>query len=337
MAAIQALDIVGDAFMEPASRNMGYVSTLERDGFLCVPTFASAEDVQSIDATLRRLLRDGTGFKEGARRDLVDPNDSLGSDSLTELVQPHNYAPELHETRYFAELLELARDILGPEAEFAFDHAILKPAFHGAETPWHQDEAYQSAAHQGRRQIAVWMATSAVTVENGCMRYVTGSHHGEVLTHQPYGGDQRVHGLECIDPFNQEDVAYCPVAAGGIVIHCGRTLHGAGPNKTGNARLAYIVVFSAPALADHVPREFPWLQRPAEAALQRRRQWLLRGGVLIEFARRVRRSRLRGRGGFARRVQQALVRRIRAKLGFRATSGEAASSPKHEHIERVLD
>lgn len=320
MATQHAPDLGGNAFIGSPSRLPEYLSSLERNGFLCVPDFASPADVQVINATLHKLLRDGTGFREGARRDLVDPNDSLGSDSLTELVLPHNYAPELHQTRYFADALRLARTILGPEAEFAFDHAILKPALHGAQTPWHQDEAYQSGPEQGRRQIAVWMATSAATVENGCMRYVAGSHLGEVLAHRPYQGDERVHGLECIDAFNPDDIVYCPVEAGGIVIHSGRTLHGAGPNQTSHARLAYIVVFAAPGTVAHVPREFSWLQRPAEAASQRRRQWLMRGGVLIEFARKVRRSRQRATNGFAQHLRQALMRRIRERLGARDSS-----------------
>ncbi|WP_157643872.1 phytanoyl-CoA dioxygenase family protein [Burkholderia ubonensis] len=267
---------------------------LERDGFVSIQYFATPADVRFIDTTLRALLRDGTGFEEGTRRDLVDPDDTLNSNRLTELMLPYHHAPDLHRTEYFAQALNLARFILGPEAEFVFDHAILKPSFHGSETPWHQDEAYHSAENHGRRQIAIWMPTTTATVENGCMRYMPGSHKGGVLTHRPYGGDERVHGLECIGSFDPSQAAYCPLEAGGIAIHDGRTLHGAGSNSTPDERLAYICIFASPTKRVVKSHEFDWLNRRAETAVRRRKRWLwLKGGILFVLARRARRTALR--------------------------------------------
>lgn len=262
----------------------------ENDGFAPIPRFASLSDVGVVDTILRNLLKNGVGFNEGARRDLLDPDDTLNSKCLTELIEPHNYAPALHKTRYFAHALALAKSILGPEATFAFDHAILKPVWQGAQTPWHQDEAYQSLAARGRYQLAIWMPTGAATVENGCMRYISGSHKRGVMTHRPFGGDERVHGLECTGPFDPTQATYCPLDAGDVVIHEGRTLHGAGPNLTGIERLAYICVFSAPGKPVGDVAEFEWLHRPAEAASLRRQRWLRKGGALIEFVRRARRA-----------------------------------------------
>ncbi len=47
----------------------------------------------------------------------------------------------------------------------------------------------------------------------------------------------------------------------GATIHAGRTLHYAGPNRSGEARRALIMAFRAPPVPVGAPRAFPW-QRP---------------------------------------------------------------------------
>ncbi|MGF6755984.1 phytanoyl-CoA dioxygenase family protein [Paraburkholderia sp. GAS334] len=281
---------------------------LNEQGFVTLPSIAPAADVAKIDATIKDLLARKVGFKEGARRDLVDPDDGPGSDKLTELVWPHNYAPSLHKSDYFKAALAIARQVLGPDATFAFDHAIFKPPHHGAETPWHQDEAYQTDLDRGRQQVAIWMPTSEVTPANGCMRYIPRSHMIGVLAHQPLNRDERIHGLQCIGAFNPADAVHCSMPAGGAVIHAGRTLHSAGPNLTAHPRLAYILVFAGPPRREGAPRDFEWHNRRQETSARRRRQWLRRGGAVIEFVRHARRYRYYDPVTLIRRVARVLRR-----------------------------
>lgn len=279
---------------------------LEERGFVTIPPITAPAELMTIDSTIRKLFEKSVGFNEGARRDLVDPADDLSVNKLTELVWTHRYAPSLHKTEHFKSALSIARQVLGPDATFAFDHAILKPPFHGAETPWHQDEAYQSDPDRGRQQIAIWMPTSDVTVENGCMRYIPFSQKLGVLEHRPLNGDERIHALECIGRFNPADAVYCSLPAGGAVIHAGRTLHSAGPNRTAFPRLAYILVFAGPPRLQASPRDFPWLARSEETARLRRKQWLRRGGAFIEFARRAKRARYHNAAIYVRRLVRAV-------------------------------
>ena len=97
MATQHAPDLGGNAFIGSPSRFPEYVSSLERNGFLCVPDFASAADVQFINATLQKLLRDGTGFKEGARRDLEHALYREGGDRGKAPADP---AATAHATRF---------------------------------------------------------------------------------------------------------------------------------------------------------------------------------------------------------------------------------------------
>jgi ectoine hydroxylase-related dioxygenase (phytanoyl-CoA dioxygenase family) len=282
------------------------VQSLLRTGFLTLPSITSRNEAAQIDATIKDLLNRKVGFKEGTLHDIVDPDDNLQSDQLTELVWTHQYAPQLHKTEYFRNALAIARQVLGPDANFAFDHAIFKPSSHGAETPWHQDEAYWSDANRGREQIAIWMPTTEATVENGCMRYIPLADAQRVLPHQPFNNDPRVHGLQCVGDFDAGEAVYCPLPPGGAVIHTARTLHSAGPNITPNPRLAYILVFSTPPRVDVAPVPFDWLVGRNETTERRRQQWLRRGGVVIELLRSVQRRSRHGSGKVVQRLARAL-------------------------------
>src|SRR5688500_3327523 len=87
-------------------------------------------------------------FQEKAGREFGDQFDLAGTDeegreaALPQILNPARYAPELTEGLFRINALAVARQLLGPDAAYRGEHAIYKPARYGAETPWHQDEAY---------------------------------------------------------------------------------------------------------------------------------------------------------------------------------------------------
>jgi ectoine hydroxylase-related dioxygenase (phytanoyl-CoA dioxygenase family) len=147
--------------------------------------------------------------------------------------------------------------LLGLAADFQFDHAINKPPRTGAETPWHQDEAYWDPALE-YSAFSIWMPLQEATLDNGCMQFVPDSHQLGVQPHHHIGNDPKVHGLE-IDQIDASRAVACPLPAGGATIHSSQTLHYAGPNLTDQPRRAYILAFSAPPKPRAVTRSFPWL------------------------------------------------------------------------------
>src|SRR5687767_1359692 len=93
-----------------------------------------------------RLFERRAGREEGNQFDLAGTDEDDKEASLPQILGPSNYAPELKAAQARVNALHIARQLLGPEADGGGDHAILKPALVGAETPWHQDEAYWDSA-----------------------------------------------------------------------------------------------------------------------------------------------------------------------------------------------
>jgi ectoine hydroxylase-related dioxygenase (phytanoyl-CoA dioxygenase family) len=231
------------------------VDAFHRDGFIAVESLTTPAEVAVLREVYDRLFD---------RRDFGDDRlelaalDDEGRETLPQIMNPEKYAPELEDTQARANALAIARQLLGPKAERAGDHAIMKPPGHGAPTPWHQDEAYWHPGYE-HAGISVWMPLQAAVPESGCMQFVPGSHRSDVLPHHLIDPD--AHALEADEQVREEDAVALPLPPGGCTIHHCRTLHYAGANRSREPRRAYIMGFSVPAKPLAEPRDFYW-QRP---------------------------------------------------------------------------
>jgi ectoine hydroxylase-related dioxygenase (phytanoyl-CoA dioxygenase family) len=177
---------------------------------------------------------------------------------LPQIVNPERYAPRLIQGLAYRNAREIARQLLGSDCVPTGNHAILKPARIGGATPWHQDEAYWDPRY-AHRAVSIWLALQPATLENGCMRFIAGSHRWPVLPHELIAADS--HGLRLSGSRPSAPETICELPASGATIHDGRTLHGAGPNLSGQPRRALVFGFGlAPVLLD-TPNHYPW-QRP---------------------------------------------------------------------------
>ena len=233
--------------------------SFDEDGFVRIEEFATTEELQIFSSECKRLLTEQIGADEGNQFDLAGASTDLAHATLPQIMKPSQYAPVLADLDYRKRAQAIAEELLCGQVELTNEHMIIKPAGHGGETPWHQDQAYHSPALV-YRNVNVWLALEEATPENGCMQYVPGSHKLDVLPHHPIGGNPDAHGLEVDEPeqFVSRAVA-CPVPSGGVVIHRSYMLHYAGPNRTDQPRPAYVLVFGCQPQTRDMPLEFPWL------------------------------------------------------------------------------
>lgn len=234
------------------------IDFFHREGYLVIPVITTPEEVVQLQAIYDRLFATKAGRAEGDHLDLVTTDEDDQAPVLPQILNPAKYAPELVDTLFRANALAIAKQLLGDEVTGGGDHAILKPPYTEASTPWHQDEAYWSADKE-YSALSIWIPLQEATLENGCMQFVPGSQQHDVLPHHPIGNDPRVIGLEVDDVERWANNAVaCPIPAGGATIHHSRTLHYTGPNRTAEPRRAYILGMGAPAKPRAVVRDFYW-------------------------------------------------------------------------------
>lgn len=245
------------------------IDFFHREGYLALKAITDAAEVTQLQAIYDRLFATKAGRDQGDHLDLVTTDEEDSTPVLPQILNPSKYAPELLATRFQANALAIAKQLLGPTANAGGDHAILKPPHTPAATPWHQDEAYWDADKE-YESISIWIPLQPATLDNGCMHFVPGTHQQEVLPHHPIGNDVRVIGLEVDDVERLViDAVACPLPPGGATIHHSRTLHYTGPNQTDQPRRAYIMSFGVPAKQRPVERDFYW-QRMQKTQWQER-------------------------------------------------------------------
>ena len=258
---------------------------LADDGFLVVHGLTDHEGAARVKDLVEPLFEKRVGFKEGRQFDMAGAEGEAEKPKLPQILAPRTFAPALEQTAVFRNAHALAKELLGPEAAFVFDHVIKKPAHDGAVTPWHQDEAFHDPMFY-YEEISIWVPLQPVDAENGCMCFLRGTALDHVLPHGSPGGDARVHVVECISGFEPQEAVSCPLPLGACTVHGGRTIHGAGANHSGAPRYAYILVFENARRPRTEPRAFPWLAVQNTKRAARAKAWRRRGGYVVLAWRR---------------------------------------------------
>lgn len=229
-----------EAFLE---RTAGMERTPERSRF---PLAAQPlhRDVVSDDAN-RQLDRQGYALLDLLTNEQVAElrslYESLGC-SLNQGFHADMFSPD---SEYRERVYRGLREVLDPVIERVFvDHRICianyivkEPSSATSEVPLHQDWTIVDPARY--RSFNVFFPLTDVTVENGCLHVVSGSHLTHRLSAAPF--DQvptdQVNG-EIAEHF----LTPVPMRAGQGLIYDGRLLHSSPPNRRSEKRIAIGVV-----------------------------------------------------------------------------------------------
>jgi ectoine hydroxylase-related dioxygenase (phytanoyl-CoA dioxygenase family) len=142
-----------------------------------------------------------------------------------------------------------ARLMRTAQARLIDDVALVKPASRdgGGATIWHQDAP--NFPFDRRGLLTIWIAVDDISLEQGPLTFVPGSHRLGLLGAVDGAGEEIP--LEALlAPEDHECIgepSTFAFAAGDASIHDGYTLHSAGPNRTNRLRRAWGVRFVPPA------------------------------------------------------------------------------------------
>lgn len=208
---------------------LNHLEDFERDGYIMVDPLFSADKIAEINNELARFINHVVPNMPKARVYYEDINDKT---SLKQIQHIFEYDP------YFAKLMnssvvrDIAEHLLQDKVRPINMQYFNKPAGIGQATPAHQDGYYfhlnPCAAVTG------WLALEPVDEENGCVRYVRGSHKTESF---------RSHGFTGVLGFSQgitdfgteqdkHNTVSLPGQAGTFLMHDARTIHLAGANTS---------------------------------------------------------------------------------------------------------
>lgn len=276
------------------------IESYERDGFLVVDDFVSADDrarlraraLDIVDAwepseqrsvfTTNEQARvsDGEFLASGSSIWCFFEENAFGPDG--ELTQPkdlsinkighaqHDLDDEFERFSYDARLGEIARDIGMVDARALQSMYIFKQPHIGGEVGCHQDATFLYT--DPITVTGFWFAIEDATLENGCLWAAPGGHRGPLrqLFKRTDTGEGTV--MESVDatplpvpPPAGDDLVPLEVPAGTLVVLNGKLPHWSDVNRSGVSRHAY-TLHCVSGAADYP--DWNWLQRPAGMPLR---------------------------------------------------------------------
>lgn len=199
-----------------------------KNGFVVLPGFMSSKEMDILTEKLDQFIKEIVPTMPAEHAFFEDKNNP---DTLKQLFYLHSYE------RYFEKLLQeskfeqLAKLVLEDEVIPKNLEFFNKPPKIGKPTPPHQDNYYFMLNPPAA--VTMWLALEDVDFENGCVRYVKGSHLQGMRPHgksQIFGFSQTI-----VDFGTEDDIANevaVPAKKGDLLIHHSMTIHRAEGNTS---------------------------------------------------------------------------------------------------------
>jgi ectoine hydroxylase-related dioxygenase (phytanoyl-CoA dioxygenase family) len=139
------------------------------------------------------------------------------------------------------EFVDVCTSLLGPDVDLYWNQSVYKAGKGTKEFPWHQDDGYMEVTPAP--YLTIWLAINDVTVENGCVWFLPGSHKGGVMPHEDTPIGKACYSLDAPD-----QGVPAPLAAGSAAVFWSQTMHKSGLNVSDKMRKAFVIQYSAAGL-----------------------------------------------------------------------------------------
>ena len=148
------------------------------------------------------------------------------------------YISDLVRSPVIVDAVEL---ILGPDILAWGSSLFLKPPRSPGFVSWHQDLTYWGLNND--KEVSVWIALGPVYKDNGCMRFVPGSHKAGQIDHIDTVDDANIltRGQNADVEVKEDETVYVELDPGQASLHHGHLLHASGPNNTDQPRIGLVV------------------------------------------------------------------------------------------------
>ena len=189
------------------------------------------------------------------------PNFQMPEKDLLEIEELHNslvekfpkfrnYCPAvlLHDERFLKYcfnkvILNIIEQLIGKNFALWNSSFFAKPALNGHATPWHQDGQYWPI--RPLATCSVWLAIDDATSENGCLKFIKGSHKDKKLKkHKINKSEKLTLNQELLESeYIEEKSVNLILKRGQISLHDVYMVHGSEENISQSSRRAMTMRF----------------------------------------------------------------------------------------------
>ncbi|MEO5995771.1 MAG: phytanoyl-CoA dioxygenase family protein [Chitinophagaceae bacterium] len=221
--------------------NREQVNFYNDNGYIIIENFLSADELEHWRTSVMQAVDERKGQKMPGKSIKAGEDDGINKDAdyfknvfdqLLNLWQTNDAVKELMVNE---DIGKMAADLSGADGiRIWHDQALIKRPWANP-TSWHLDTPFWSFSD--RRALSIWVALDDVTLMNGCMFFIPGSHK-ETSFESPHIGKNMSDIFEFYTQFKSSRSVPAVMKAGSCSFHNGLTIHGAHPNMTAGFRRA---------------------------------------------------------------------------------------------------
>ena len=231
-------------------KNQGLIDQFHRDGYIFLEKALTEPQLLAVNNQLlswvdeSKLHTESFGkIKDGRPRFDVDTKShSADTPALRRITSPAEISDSCLDVVKDNNALDLVADIFGPNIKHWTNKLNLKLPSSGTEVKFHQDFPFEP--HSNEDIMTVLFFLDDVTLENGPLEVVPGSHNGPLYSLWHDGVFTGAVGSE-IELANKGETVSCTGRAGSACLMHSKLLHGSSSNQTKFPRSLYIVSYTA--------------------------------------------------------------------------------------------
>lgn len=235
--------------------------SFDNDGYLLLDNAIPPEKLQALKADFDTWVEESRTHSgnygktlDGRDRFSVQPGHSAEQPALRRVASPNELSDHYLDVMRTSPAVDAICDIFGPNLRF--NNAKINSKLPGAatEVKFHQDFPFE--LHTNDDLMTVLYFLDDVTLDNGPLEVVPGSHKGPL-----YDLWQNGVFTGAVDPevavAAQATAIPCTGPAGAACLMHTRLLHGSAPNRSDQPRTLYICAYNAedshPVIENHIP------------------------------------------------------------------------------------
>lgn len=238
----------GEAPMTGLPSDAALLEGFQADGYVALPQFVKGQEMAELLGHVDRFVH-GTIPQLPPEQVFYENKDAPGT--LKQIQHMGDHDPWFHKLFTGSRFREVAELLLGGPVVPKNLQYFNKPPRVGQPTPPHQDGYYFML--NPCEAVTMWFALDDVDEENGCVRYVRGSHKQGMRGHSrtnTLGFSQGIVGYPTDQ--DREDEVAIPAKPGDLLVHHAMTIHRADGNlsATRSRRALGFIYYSVRACED---------------------------------------------------------------------------------------
>lgn len=240
------------------------IEQYRRDGYLVLEDALTPEQLDSLRQVFDAWVDDSRAetaayglTADGRPRFDLEPGHRSDRPALRRVASPLELSDDYLAVSRSSRAVDAVAQLIGPNVEFNNSKINSKQPGAATHVKFHQDFLFQP--HSNEDLVAVLYFLDDVTLDNGPLTVVPGSHHGPMYDHWHDGVFTGAVDPSIAVQAKSQAVACVGPAGTACLMHT-RLLHGSDPNLTDNPRTLFIAEYrsedAVPLSTNHLPSSY---------------------------------------------------------------------------------